>query len=352
MNRLLTFRPAACRVRKSSSPDAGYNVCRIPDAVKDLIGIEWGDRVVIQSANARLPGMKALPIREGLAETYETRIEARPDRDPPSCTETEAAQKAGLIADLQTVYLSASARSELQLLDDGRYQPVKIHRDTTDVFLRLFDKLSIPLVLGAATIIVGFDISSTLKLVTLCVALLVGLVSISLHDRRILLRKTEEKASPCQGGGESESRFHFLRALGKSLCHLDTYYQIPNKGKNLAGWIGFRLPEGEPKSQPSPGWPRPSGRSKDRRCETKSNCPFRRRSSWFQAIQSPIRRTRSSSHRSLCTDPSNSSKRHRRFGPRYTVENEHVSVPTTIEPTSTSEPAQRRYRLKMPAPPI
>ena len=35
--------------------------------------------------------------------------------------------------------------------------------------------------------------------------------------------------------------------------------RIPNTGKNLAGWIGFRLPRGEPKSPPSLDRTRPAG---------------------------------------------------------------------------------------------
>ena len=33
----------------------------------------------------------------------------------------------------------------------------------------------------------------------------------------------------------------------------------PTRAKNLAGWIGFRLPLGEQKWQPLPGWLRPTG---------------------------------------------------------------------------------------------
>ena len=187
MNHLLKFRPAPCRVRKSISPDSGYKVCRLPHEVKDLIGIEWGDRVVIQSANARLHGMKALPLRDGLIEKFRTREKKKPDSYPPQFADTDLAEQAGMVVDIPHVHLSASARNELQLRDGGQYQPVKIHRDTNDVFIRLFDKLSIPIVLGAATIIVGFDISTSVKFVTFCVALVVAFTSISLHARRILL---------------------------------------------------------------------------------------------------------------------------------------------------------------------
>lgn len=187
MNSMLRFRPASCRVRKASSPDAGYRVCRIPPEVKDLVGIEWGDRIVIQSANARLRGMKALPLHERLEEKYRDREEEAPTRYPPPFVDTNEASRAGLLLDLPRIYISASARNELQLQGDGVYQPVKVHRDTSDVFVRLFDKLSIPIVLGAATIIIGFDISMRLKIVVFIVALIVALFSIRLHARRVLL---------------------------------------------------------------------------------------------------------------------------------------------------------------------
>lgn len=187
MNSMLRFRPASCRVRKASSPDAGYRVCRIPPEVKDLVGIEWGDRIVIQSANARLRGMKALPLHERLEEKYRGREEEAPTRYPPPFVDTDEASRAGLLLDLPRIYISASARNELQLRGDGVYQPVKVHRDTSDVFVRLFDKLSIPIVLGAATIIIGFDISMRLKIIVFIVALIVALFSIRLHARRVLL---------------------------------------------------------------------------------------------------------------------------------------------------------------------
>ena len=187
MNRLLKIRPASCRVRKTTSPDAGFKVCRLPDEVKDLIGIEWGDRVVIQSANARLHGMKALPIRDGLASKYERRIAKRPHRYPPPFPGTTIAERAGIIVDLPQVYLSAGAREELDLPDGGSYQPVKVHRDTADVYIRLFVRLSLPIILGAATIIIGFDPSTPVKLITLVVGVLVALIAIVLHARRVLL---------------------------------------------------------------------------------------------------------------------------------------------------------------------
>lgn len=187
MNRSLKFRPAACRVRKSLSPDSGYKVCRLQPEVKDLIGIEWGDRVVVQSANGRLRGVKALPVRDTLREKYRKREAEKPEWYPPAFTTTAMADRVGIVADLPTVYLGSSARDDLGLRDGGTYQPVKIHRDTGDVFVRLFDKLAIPVVLGAATIVVAFDISTGAKIAVLCVALVVALWSISLHGRRVLL---------------------------------------------------------------------------------------------------------------------------------------------------------------------
>lgn len=187
MNRLLKFRPASCRVHKSISPDSGFKVCRLSAEIKDLLGIEWGDRVVIQSANARLYGIKTLPVRENLAEKYRIREEKKPEYYPPPFPTSETAKQAGIIVDLPDVYLSASARNELQLPENGKYQPVKIHRDTNDVFIRIFGKLSIPIFIGAATILVAFDIPTLVKIIILCIALLIALVSITLRGRRILL---------------------------------------------------------------------------------------------------------------------------------------------------------------------
>jgi hypothetical protein len=100
LNRTLKFRPASCRVRRSVSPDSGYKVCRLSKEVKDLLGIEWGDRVVVQSANGRIRGMKALPLREGLREKFSQREEADPDSYPPPFNETTIAAEADINVDI------------------------------------------------------------------------------------------------------------------------------------------------------------------------------------------------------------------------------------------------------------
>lgn len=187
LNRLMKFRPATCRVRKATAPDSGYKVCRLAPEVKDLIGIEWGDRIVIQSPNARLRGMKALPLRDTLEEKFSERERRAPAKYPPPFSETEIAQEAGITGDIPRIHISAAARNDLELAGDEVYQPVKVHRDTTDVFIRLFETFTIPLLLVAVTIMLAFELGRWFNLLVLLGVVVIVVISISLHGRRILL---------------------------------------------------------------------------------------------------------------------------------------------------------------------
>jgi hypothetical protein len=189
-NRVLRIRPATCRVRKSVFPDSGHKVCRIPEEVKDVVGIEWGDRVIIQSSEARIRAVKALPVRPEQRRKFERRERENPERYPPPFGTTAMNRETGTSVDLPRVSVSAAAREQLGFAEyahGGVRQSVKIHRDTQDVFVRLLDELTIPFLLGAVAVVVGLDVGFAVKLGVLLCALGLTVLSVGYRSRRVLL---------------------------------------------------------------------------------------------------------------------------------------------------------------------
>lgn len=189
-NRLLKIRPAVCRVRKSVQPDVGHRVCRISEATRQIIGIESGDRVVIQSADGRVRNMKALPITAEQRRQLSESIENAPEKYPDCFERLDVERVSGAKEDVPDVYISYSIRDELGLTDtkhSGKCQPVKIHRDTHDLFIRLLHDLTTPVVLGAVAVVIGFEIGTALKGLVLVVALVITVLSVAYQSRRVLL---------------------------------------------------------------------------------------------------------------------------------------------------------------------
>lgn len=189
-NRLLKIRPAVCRVRKSVQPDVGHRVCRISEATRQVIGIEPGDRVVLQSAEGRVKNIKALPITDEQQRQLSDSVENAPERYPNCFDRLDLEQVSGAKEDVPDVYLSYSIRDELGLTTkdySGRCQPIKIHRDTRDLFVRLLHDLTTPVVLGAVAVVIGFDIGALSKAIVLIAALGVAVFSVAFQSRRVLL---------------------------------------------------------------------------------------------------------------------------------------------------------------------
>lgn len=159
LNRILKIRPGHCRVYKAVFPDVGRKTCRLPSEFAEYLGINWGDRIVIQSAESRIRGMKALPLSDSQRQRIQKRQKANPEAYP---TKYELISSEKLKKDdVPPIYLSGGARSDLSLTDTDVgtvLQPVKIHRDTRDVLARVVSDLTIPLLIGVATIIVTFDL--------------------------------------------------------------------------------------------------------------------------------------------------------------------------------------------------
>ncbi|MFB6196500.1 MAG: hypothetical protein ABEI80_10040 [Haloplanus sp.] len=189
-DRVLGVRPATCRIRKATGADTGHKVCRLPPAIKQVVGIEWGDRVILRSADGRVTGVKALPLTDRQDDRLAERRDDHTDVFYPRFREVPIGKTETVPDTLPPIYLSSSARRAMGLTEyghDGVYQPVKVYRDTRDVFLRLFDSLTIPFLVAAVGIVAGFEIGTRAKLALLIGAFLLVVWSAIFRSRRILL---------------------------------------------------------------------------------------------------------------------------------------------------------------------
>ncbi|NLV05966.1 hypothetical protein GOC83_07445 [Haloarcula rubripromontorii] len=190
-NKLLGYRPVPLRVRRAVHPDPGQKVARTTEAVRQILGIEWGDKVVLQSSDARVRDIKALPLTDQQQQKIKSRQEDESSPYPPRFSKTELGERTGTRTDIPIVHLSASIRDDLELTDygtkNGIYQPIKMHRDTRDLFFRLSDSLTIPFLLSVAAIVIGFQVSLGVRILTMLIGFLTVVLSVVYRSRQVLL---------------------------------------------------------------------------------------------------------------------------------------------------------------------
>jgi hypothetical protein len=146
--RLLHTRPAICRVRRSVFPDPEFRVCRLPYSVMSLIGIEEGDRVVLESAWDRTR-VRALKMTESMKRRKKELKKANPERYPPTEEVYDIDHALGSTVDIPDIYIDYDTRDELSILEQegdgtGSTQPIRVYRDNRSVFLDLLDDLTLP----------------------------------------------------------------------------------------------------------------------------------------------------------------------------------------------------------------
>ncbi len=188
LNRLMGVRPVVCRVRKAISTDAGYRVCRLREDVKQTIGIDWGDHIVLQSPEGRVGGIKALPITEHQREIVQDRQNTDSYRSP--IEETEINDHVDLSSEnLPRIHIAQATRQGLNINDkrySGVHQPIKIHRDTRYVGLRILHSLTIPFLFTLIAALVGLDLSPQVAIILIGVGFAVLVLSTYLESRQAL----------------------------------------------------------------------------------------------------------------------------------------------------------------------
>jgi len=209
-DRLFGVRRVICRVRMAVEPDPGFRVCRISEETRELLGIDKGDHVVLESVADRARDIKSLPL-SGKTEEYKNQQKKENEDRYPSCFDLlDIEEVRGTRTDIPPIYIDRDVRQELSLrneevedpnsIDEGVCKPIVVYRDTTDLFGRIFLNIATPLIIAAAAAVIGLDtttIQSTIgigiwsvllaKIGLLCVAILIALFAVWYRMRISLL---------------------------------------------------------------------------------------------------------------------------------------------------------------------
>ncbi len=188
---VLKIRPVICRTRRAMFPDPGFKVCRITEETKELLGIDFGNRIVLESPSGRVRGVKALPIGEESQRLKREQIESTDSQYPDCFQELSLENLRSAEVDIPPNYVDEGIRIDLHLdrcAHGGVCQPIKIYRDTEDQFTRLLLDLSTPLILsGAALAIIGFQSDIVRLTIVIAFLLLFIVFSVIYKSRRVFL---------------------------------------------------------------------------------------------------------------------------------------------------------------------
>ncbi|MFB6085635.1 MAG: hypothetical protein ABEJ84_02315 [Halodesulfurarchaeum sp.] len=163
MNKMLGVRPQVCRTRMGVFPDLEDKVCRLPPNTMQIIGVEEGENVTLESTRGSriVRGVKAFEIDEEHRSTKEQQKKRDDNRYPP-CEETLGLRRIRETeVDLPEVWIDEEVRTELGiegLPKSGVCQPIRVYRDTWYLFQQKVREFAIPIV--AVLFTAGFEISS------------------------------------------------------------------------------------------------------------------------------------------------------------------------------------------------
>jgi len=152
---LVKIRPQICRVQKSTYPDPGFDICRISESMRGVLGIEWGDRIVVESSEDRI-SLRALPITDEFLDRKKRRI----NQEAHHFNCAEIIHDGSERVDIPSIYIDSDRRTQLGLEKKahwGACQPVRIYRDSVVYFSRQINEITVPVVAGLFGFIVVFD---------------------------------------------------------------------------------------------------------------------------------------------------------------------------------------------------
>lgn len=184
-DRFVRFRPIMCRVRYAVHPDIGFAVCRLSEETFDVLGIEPGDRVVLQSEHDTT-SVKALPAEGKIEARKSMQKEQNPDRYPDCRELLDIEAIAGTRVDLPRIYLDAEMREHAGLdrtANGGVCQPVKVYRDSQSFLLRKLNGVAIPAVGALLGFLVVFEDSLSLPVLGVVFLLTVLVILLSVYYR-------------------------------------------------------------------------------------------------------------------------------------------------------------------------
>lgn len=169
-DRIFGVRRVICRVRMAVEPDPGFRVCRISEETRELLGINEGDHVVLESSTNRVRDVKALPIEGTTEEVKKRQKNQNPERYPSCFDVIDIEEVRGTRVDIPSIYVDRDIREELEIRDDkgdnsdaineGVCYPIVVYRDTSNLFGRIFLDIATPLIIAAAAAVIGLDTQS------------------------------------------------------------------------------------------------------------------------------------------------------------------------------------------------
>lgn len=152
MNDRLGVRPQVCRVRMGVFPDLEDKVCRLPSNTLEMIGVEEGDDITIESSRGEkiVRGIKVFEIDNERSETKTEQKDRDEDRYPRCEQLLELSRIRKTQVDIPEIWIDEETRSRLGLQDThkvGVCQPVRVYRDSWYLFKQHLHEFSIPLVI-------------------------------------------------------------------------------------------------------------------------------------------------------------------------------------------------------------
>jgi antitoxin component of MazEF toxin-antitoxin module len=152
LNDLLGVRPQVCRVRMGVFPDLEDKVCRLPSNTLEMIGVDEGDDITIESPRGEqiIRGVKAFEIDRERRETKNAQKEYDEDRYPQCADLLNLNRIRRTEVDLPELWIDEETRSRLGLDEtetNGVCHPVRVYRDSWYLFQQQLHEFSIPLVI-------------------------------------------------------------------------------------------------------------------------------------------------------------------------------------------------------------
>lgn len=143
------------RVRKATFTDMEINVCRLQSGVMKSIGVEEGDKIIVEAANKRIE-IRALELTTGMIAS---RIKKENDEDSKYYSVKDKRRVALmqhniLDYDLPWILLDRDARSKLGI---NSYDPVMVYRSNSYAIKMKLHTTTLPMIAVIVGFVIGLD---------------------------------------------------------------------------------------------------------------------------------------------------------------------------------------------------
>ncbi len=177
--KFLGIRPQLMRVQKASFEDMEMNICRIPEAEFELLGIRDGDFVEIESTESIL-SLKAIKLTKDDINLRKEIMKKEPARFLNCYNLLELKRLTSHALDLPWIFLDLDQRLKLKV---NQCDVVKVYRDVKHSLYKELRHLSIPLILSILGIVVELNLSSFLQLILIAMGITISVVFLFLEIR-------------------------------------------------------------------------------------------------------------------------------------------------------------------------